>query len=378
MQVFNHIRAATRPATLGALLTLSACADSNKRTEWAAPFERLGLVPVEPPNEDLRVGDIFVHAVDPEGERGGSTRTVKATIGTVGRWASLPAQTDLEQEYERRPSLPATPAWTALRAEGRPWPEATTSGGESVFAIGGVPVRLRHVSVPSGARAVGTDFVETMIPAEVISLTTGEEWQDTKGVTITVGSAELYSLSLDALLGLLLEENDDEDGRGYRLRQEYRSRLPLVTQLGSGHVWVRVISEVLYVRTMDIAIDAIHIDDMQDVPPPDLTSAPKPPPEKLDPGDPLVRPFERAARINQLLADSGTDHTPGVVSRVVSASESEVTVRRIWQYPLAVAARGITLEVRSDTGAVVRLGTLGQPWSDRPLASAPEPPPAEH
>ncbi len=363
-------------AALGAMAMLSACADSGpSRAQWAAPFERLGLVPVEPPNEDLRVGDLFVYAVDPEGERGGSTRDVDRRIGAVGRWASLPIATELDKEYERRPSLPPTPAWTELRTEGRPWPEATTPGGESIFARGGVPVRLRHVTIPSGARAVGTELVEAMIPPEVVSLTTGDQWQDTKGITITIGSAELYSLSLDALLALLVQETDDADGRSYVLKSEYRNRLPLVAQLGSGHVWVRVISEVVYVRSMDIAIDAIHVDDMEDIPPPDLTAAPKPPPKKAPvEGDPLLQPFKRAGRINQLLAASGTDRTPGVVTRIVSATDAGVTLRRIWQYPIAVAARGITLEVQSGTGAVVRIGTLGEPWPNRPLASAPEPP----
>jgi len=376
VNVPEHTSTVILAVTLGALAALSACADSrSSRAAWAEPFERLGLVPVEPPNEDLRVGDLFVYAVDPEGERGGSTRTVDRRIGAVGRWASLPIATQLDEEYERRPSLPPTPAWTGLHTEGRPWPEATTSGGASIFAPGGVAVRLRHVTIPSGARVVGTDFVETLIPSEVVSLTTGDQWQDAKGITITIGSAELYSLSLDTLLSLLVEETDDADGRSYVLKSEYRNRLPLIAQLGSGHVWVRVISEVLYVRSMDMAIDAVELDDMEDIPPPDLTSAPKPPPERAPvEGDPLVQPFERAARINQLLAASGTDRTPGVVTRIVSATDSSVTLRRIWQYPIAVAARGLTIEVHSGTGAVVRIGTLGVPWSSKPLAVAPKPP----
>ncbi len=375
MYVPKHIPTVIRAVTLSALAALSACADSrSSRTEWAEPFERLGLVPVEPPNEDLRVGDLFVYAVDPEGEHGGSTRNVDRRIGAVGRWASLPIAAELDKEYQRRPSLPPTPAWTELRTDGRPWPEATTPGGESIFAPGGVPVRLRHVTIPSGARIVGTDFLETMIPSEVASLTTGDQWQDAKGITITIGSAELYSLSLDALLALLVQETDDADGRRYVLKSEYRHRLPLVAQLASGHVWVRVISEVLYVRSMDIAIDAVHLDDMEDIPPPDLTSAPKPPPQQAPmAGDPLLQPFERAGRINQLLAASGTDRTPGVVTRIVIATDSGVTLRRIWQYPIAIAVRGITIEVQSGTGAVVRIGTLGVPWSNRPLAAAPEP-----
>jgi hypothetical protein len=363
-----------RAVTLAALAGLAACADSGQRfNEWAAPFAELGLVPVEPPHEDLRVGDLFVYTVDPEGEQGGSTRNVDRRIGTVGRWASLPVPAVIEQEYEGRPALPATPGWNEFRPEGRLWPEATTDG-TSIFATGQVPVRLRQFSMPSGARAVGTDFVDAMIPAEVVSLTTGAAWEDTKGITLSVASAELYSLSLNALLALLVEESGDGDDRGYVLKSEYSSRLPLVAQLGSGRVWVRVISEVLYVRSLDIAIDPVHIDDMEDVPPPNLTSAPPPPPDAPTfEGDPLLQPFERAGKINALLANAGVDQSPGVVTRVVSATDAGVTVRRIWQYPIAIAVRGLTLEVDSGTGGVVRIGTLGKPWSNRPLATAPEP-----
>jgi len=376
MRGTEHIPTAFRAVTLAALATLSACADSGaSRGQWAAPFERLGLVPVEPPNEDLRVGDLFVYTVDPEGERGGSTRNVDRRIGAVGRWASLPVATALEREYEQRPSLPPTPAWTEFHAEGRPWPEATTPGGESIFAPGGVPVRLRHVTIPPGGRVVDTKSLDAIIPPEVISLTSGDEWQDAMSITINVGSAELYSLSLDALLALLVEETDDADDRRYVLKPEYRRRLPLVAQLTSGRVWIRVISDVLYMRSVDIAIVAVHIDDMEDIPPPDLTSAPKPPSEMASiEGDPLVHPFERAGRINRLLAASGTNLTPGVVTRIISASDSGATLRRIWQYPIAIAVRGVTLEVQSSTGEVVRMGTLGVPWSKHPLASAPKPP----
>jgi hypothetical protein len=184
----------------------------------------------------------------------------------------------------------------------------------------------------------------------------------------------LYSLSLNALLALLVEESGDGDDRGYVLKSEYSSRLPLIAQLGSGRVWVRVISEVLYVRSLDIAIDPVHIDDMDDLPPPNLTAAPPPPPDAPTfEGDPLLQPFERAGKINVLLANAGVDQSPGVVTRVVSATDAGVTVRRIWQYPIAIAVRGLTLEVDSGTGGVVRIGTLGKPWSNRPLATAPEP-----
>ena len=355
----------------GVLTTLSACADSSpNRVQWAEPFERLGLVPVEPPHEDLIVGDLFVYSADPEGQRGGSTSTVQARIGHVGRWSTLRVSATLDEEYGQRPSLPPTPGWSQGRSTGRPWPQPSSSEGESIFASGGVPGRLREIDLPSSGMSIGDETVEALIPAEVINLTTGDSWKGQKGVAVRAGSAESYSLSLDTLLSLLLEETPDGSDRRYLLKESYRSRLPLFAQPGSGRVWIRVISEVVYIRSLDITVQSVVLDEIEDVPPPDLTAAPTP--AKAPPkGDPMLRPFERASRINKLLAESGTDHLPGVTTRIVNVGKSGVTLRRILQYPVAIAARGMTLEVQSETGAVLRMGMIGTPWPKGPAPAAP-------
>ncbi len=87
----------------------------------------------------------------------------------------------------------------------------------------------------------------------------------------------------------------------------------------------------------------------------------------------MLRPFERASRINQLLAESGTDHLPGVTTRIVNVGDSGVTLRRILQYPVAIAARGMTLEVQSETGVVLRMGPIGTPWPKGPAPAAAPP-----
>ncbi len=340
--------------------------------QWSEPFERLGLVPVEPPHEDLIVGDLFVYGADPEGQHGGSTRTVQARIGHVGRWSTLAVSGPLDDEYGQRPSLPQTPGWSQGPSTGRSWSKPSSPEGQSIFAAGGVPGRLREIDLPSSGMSVGDETVEALIPAEVINLTTGDHWKGQKGVAARAGSAESYSLSLDTLLSLLLDEMPDAGDRRYVLKESYRSRLPLVAQQGSGRVWIRVISEVVYMRSLDITVQSVVLDEIQDVPPPDLTAAPKP--VKAAPkGDPMLRPFERASRINQLLAESGTDHLPGVTTRIVNVGDSGVTLRRILQYPVAIAARGMTLEVQSETGAVLRMGPIGTPWPRGPAPVAAPP-----
>ncbi len=355
----------------GVLATLSACADTSPtRVQWAEPFERLGLVPVEPPHEDLIVGDLFVYGADPEGQHGGSTRTVQARIGHVGRWSTLAVSGPLDDEYTQRPSLPPTPGWSQDRQDrptGRPWPQPSSPAGQSIFAAGGVPGRLREIDLPSSGMAIGDQTVEALIPAEVINLTSGDHWKGQKSVVVRAGSAESYSLSLDTLLSLLVDETPGAGGRRYVLKESYRSRLPLFAEPGSGRVWIRVISEVVYIRSLDITVQSVMLDEIPNVPPPDLTAAPRP--AKAAPkGDPMLRPFERASRINQLLVESGTDQLPGVTTRIVSVGDSGVTLRRILQYPVAIAARGMTLEVQSETGAVLRMGPIGTPW---PRGSAP-------
>ena len=164
------------------------------------------------------------------------------------------------------------------------------------------------------------------------------------------------------------------------LKEQYRRFLPLAALSDSDTVWVRVVSEVVYMRSIDIVVQSAEApEDVQDIPPPEMTSAKAPAPTiVLAPGeDPAVIPFQRAEEINRLLVAANNDRLPGGVSRILSVTEKSVSMRRIWARGLAVAVRGLALEVDKNTGAVLRLGAMGAPMPKGQQQSGPDNPDAE-
>jgi hypothetical protein len=65
------------------------------------------------------------------------------------------------------------------------------------------------------------------------------------------------------------------------------------------------------------------------------------------------------------------------VSKILSVTDKSVSMRRIWARGLAVAARGLVLEVDKSTGVVRRLGAMGAPMPKSQQKSAPDNPDAE-
>ena len=102
-------------------------------------------------------------------------------------------------------------------------------------------------------------------------------------------------------------------------------------------------------------------DEVEDVPPPDLTVVKAPVQKKRVTGDPMLKPFQRAAEINRTLVESNADRVPGGFIRVISVTDNSITLRRVWPRPLAIGVRGLTLEVDAVTGVVARLGPMGAP-----------------
>jgi len=83
--------------------------DDGPADQWDTPFARLGLVPVLPPSEDVRVGDIYVFPFNPD------SRTLRKRPGQLGglaaspRWSTLSLLAELQTEYQLRPDWPAKP-----------------------------------------------------------------------------------------------------------------------------------------------------------------------------------------------------------------------------------------------------------------------------
>ncbi|MHC4101465.1 MAG: hypothetical protein ACYSW1_11375 [Planctomycetota bacterium] len=377
-------RMLARAMLAGILVVAAGCGQkrgSRLAIEWATPFGELGYILVDPPQEDVRVGDVFVYATSPEPRSASATEESRSErIGARGRWASLPVLDEVESQYQQRPEWPQTPI-SATGVGDRSWSEATDGGQRSIFAPQPVSDRLRDISLAwMSANIIGREEANTVVPAELANLTPGTGFDDFKGITVSVGSAEMYALALDTVLSLLVEEATTGDQATHVLKEQYRRFLPLAAHSDSQTVWLRVISEVVYMRSIDYVVQTTQPpDEVEDIPPPDMTSATPPPPTiQLAPGqDPAVVPFQRAQEINQILAAANNDRLPGGVTRILSVTEKSVSLRRLWSRGLAISARGLALEVDKNTGAVLRVGTMGKAMPKRQPQPAPASPDTE-
>ncbi len=361
---------------------------------WVQVVRELGFVPILPPREDVRVGDIYVFSVDPEGE---SALAEARRLSALSRWGAVPVLETLETEYKERRSWPRTPESLLQVAEDpgtRPWPEAVEENDTSVFSPEAQPKRLRLFGLsPFASMTFTAGDLNRLIPSEAVNVILGTAWGDVKTITLRPRGAESYSLSVAGLIGLLLDEVPAGEGTGYALKEDYRRRLSFAADPGSSTVWIRVLSEVLYIRALDVIVQTEEKFDEDDaVQASELTAVETEPgseetdinvTEVRDDGedihvhvhqeddedqgeqedrtlDPAYGPYARADAINQVFIHSDADDYPGGFMRFLTVTDDSVSLRRVWQRGLAIAVRGLTLEVDTETGVVRRSGPMLQ------------------
>jgi hypothetical protein len=385
---------------------------------WDSPAGRMGVVPIMPPSEDVRVGDMFVYPFNPDVYSATVASGLARGLSTSPRWATLSLLDELEQEYQLRPAWPATPdAYLQIsdNPEKREWAEAQAPQNQSIFARDSVTDRLRNIGLAEFSTFTLVEGnVNALLPTEVINLVLGSAWNDDKALTIRLNSAETYSLGLQKVIEVAIGDSDQVA----TLKSPYRNQLRLVADPLSSSVWVRVLSDVVYVRSIDFIIQStsgFETDDItnanefvveleetvtrteeempaaedddnetaaesrddesqqeqaaaqtegeesqQDEATVDVvvteTVTESLPDHELDPA---FAAFVRANAINEILIASDSDDLPGGFLRFVSVTNDSVTVRRIWKRGLAVGGRGLTLEVNKDTGEILRSGHMG-------------------
>ncbi|MEO1129538.1 MAG: hypothetical protein AAFX05_07505 [Planctomycetota bacterium] len=347
---------------------------------WEEINSYMGFRAVLPPTEDLRVGDVYLDISRPVplGEDGEPTFVGfdphrSSLFADAIRWSAVSVLGALTEEYGMRPGFPPTPnEYADLRREdpedwSSVWPEAMTEP-ESIFEFDDAPSRLRQVSLGVfSSMTYSSGNLQRLIPVEAVNLALGTAWSDPKAVTLRISSAESYSLSLARMLDELCEDDVSDGGRPV-LRSEHLGRLDALTRPGD-RVTMHVVTGVVFARTVDFAIQAqapytpdagvtaeefaVEKDEQQEGPEmEDEYVAPTTEPEPVE----LDKPFAaylRAQELNQLLADSDIDDVPGVLTRFISVTDDSVSLRRIWQRGIAVAARTIALEVDPSTGEIL-------------------------
>ena len=356
--------------------------------EWDDSVGNMGVAAIVPPSEDVRVGDIYVYAFNPDFPVANRSDRRGGGLSISPRWASLNLLKELEQEYKLRPAWPKTPdAYFQISddPENREWPEPRSAENQGIFAESSVTDRLRIMGIPEFSSITLTEGdLNAIVPTEAINLVFGSAWSDDKTITIRLGATESYSLGLQKVSEAALEFN----ALGSALKAPYRNHLDLVSDPISNAVWIRILSDVIYIRSIDIIIQSragfkpdkeakanefvSELDETAKVADKESlamaeedeaqaaqaeTSPELAPDHNLDPA---YTAFVRAEAINRILIDSDADDLPGGYLRLISVTDDSVTVRRVWQRGLAIGARGLTLQVDKATGQVLRSSNMGR------------------
>lgn len=367
--------------------------------EWDDSVGNMGVAAIVPPSEDVMVGDMYVYAFNPDFPVANASNRRVGGLSISPRWASLNLLKELEQEYKLRPAWPKTPdAYFQISDDpgNREWAEPRSAGNRSIFAEDDVTDRLRIMGIPEFSSITLTDGdLNAIVPTEAINLVFGSAWSDDKAITIRLNATETYSLGLQKVIEAALEYN----ARGSALKAPYRNHLDLVSDPQSNAVWVRILSDVIYVRSIDIIIQSQaafkpdeeasaneFIAEMEETVA--MTEAEAPAAAEEDERqdaavqsvvevvpdhslDPAYTAFVRAQAINEILIASDVDDLPGGYLRLISVTDNSVTVRRVWQRGLAIGARGLTLKVDKATGQIMRSSNMGR------MLPPPPPPTAE-
>lgn len=376
-------------------MTRSAETAGPVSTAWEQTLRDVGFVAVWPPREDVRVGDFYVFPVNPEASlRVDPTDINSRKISALTRWGSLAMVSELQAEYQNRPSWPITPEaylQTGDPAERREW-HGLLDADRSILEPRETTRRLRLIGLdvlPASTYTEGN--LNALVPAEVFNIVHGSGWGDPKAVILKPGPAETYGIPLSVIAGRLLDEQISGGARHFFLKPEFQRQLALAGR--DNVIWVQIVTEVLYIRTADVTVAArLQSDGDQELRASELqsiseTESDQPAVQLAEPAeaaatagaaasptvvaatspaeddtlDPIYGAFARAQAINRVMMESNMDRVPGSIVRFLSVTDESVSIRRIWQHGLAVGVRGLTLEVDRGTGKVLRVGPMGVP-----------------
>lgn len=402
----------TRIALLLATCAIVACSATPEKgrvqREWVNTLRELGINPVFPPREDLQVGDVYLRRGDPE-----DPATVsKRGFVPLDLWlASLNEQCVIVNHYARRPSFPDTNQHT-----GEP------DAGKAVVQIPeqddlGVPDRntfmrrdlgqLRQVAFPDFTSFnIRAADLRALVPVEALSIGLGASFQNEHEVSVKIPAAESYGVPFSAIRPYLTGPDGRVSSRilstadlpMLRSRQRevasYGTSGPTGGSFDPDYIWIDVITEVFYARELDISIQrreasGVRVRVTKTVTTTAATGETSTETTEYDePDSSLVAgetAVDRADAMNKKLREVDSLKGTGGSLTFLAVTHSGVAMKRIFERPVAVGWRGVTLKVRARSagltpcdelrlqdGAVVGLGAAagGQPNAGTTAANA--------
>ncbi len=314
-------------------------------------YRTQGLVGVFPPREDVRVGDVHLYLIDPDGRE-------HAPLYQAPRWSYLPSSELLRSSYRLRPEYPATPAdyiQTEVTPNRRGWPESI---GEPGFFEPGAPIdRLRSIQLPAFTHHRGEPG--ELPPSWGLHEVLEESYDNWDAIRIRFEAAEVASLALEDAVGAYLERRDSSYYLPASLRQNLRAFAPDSLRT----VWVRIVTEVIYMRAMRVTIvggTPSYYPIYDDVSSAELGEDKADPEIAKEDLDPAYAAIARANAMNRKMIESGTDVLPDGFVRFLSVGDDSITARRVYRRATAIGVGGLSLRVNARTGEVEELRLIGR------------------
>jgi hypothetical protein len=408
------------------VLFMAGCSSENSHgnvyRQWSTRMAEMGIFPVYPPREDVVVGDVYALPLHPY-----DTAAV-GYIGGLGNagihveylgdrnlgWTNLLAR--LERYYETRP-YPADSTNIVSSVTNAPltsisgYPETTQR--TSAFSPGSI-ARLRQVSFPDfNISHVDQESLSAVIPIEGIMAGLNFNRSDITGVHFSIPHAESYGLTTEDLLEEVYHDDQfrptpdgiymrgDTNGvisvmgaqMAYGMFQDILARvaenpgnhIPWSIRMHmqrsvaamTNHIYLALISEVYFARSMDITIErktatgangsarpiaAAELKQLKDMgllavrgltksvtststtasaTSTNVVTGTKAEMIDVTEGDSA---FDLARKLRGLESPDSVDKIGGSV-RVLSVSASSIGLRRTFERPICVGVRGVLVKI---------------------------------
>ncbi|MFM9958179.1 MAG: hypothetical protein ACKVZJ_08875 [Phycisphaerales bacterium] len=235
--------------------------------------------------------------------------------------------------------------------------------------------RLRLVGFPEFATASFTQGdLSALIPIEAFSLGLNVSASQVNRVSVKVPAAESYGISTENIIPIIADEVTVNGERRWKLKESLvnasRFRLqPSTTD--TTKAYFRVVTEVYYARALDVSVFASNsfgVRAQLAAPIPTAPAASASAPQNPQPEEPSEQPGSLDSFKQPDIDTSGlrspegvralesikqrigtTTSVPGGQMQLVSYNEKSVGLRRIWDRPVAIGFRGLTIKVNLDT-----------------------------
>jgi hypothetical protein len=368
-----------------AALTGGCCANKPGivAKNWSRMIRQEQVVPIFPPREDVRVGDVYVTLTPPK-------EAEKHYYHDDGKFLEIPVRlcsvgnlTALVDEYTKRPPYPRTPTNGLVSSrlvvtnhteiKGKDGSVTNTTSVTEFPLLLTVPDnsevpdpelhkpkapdRLRHVAFPEFSTVtLNSGALQFVVPIKAVSTAVGGAAAKAESASLRISSAESCGLPADLLYSDLQRILTGGGGSGVvggtfsNLFTALAGSEDAKKAGDTNRIYLSLLTEVYYARTIDVSYDLKEsIGGALGV--------------KANPGASLVdaaaNAAARATMLNALNAQVLAANAPGGSLAFTSVSDTAIGLRRTYSRPISIGYRGLTLEMNRDakTGAW-RMGSV--------------------